>query len=73
LPVVIAAMIFTGLVGIMGWAFHRLTMGELEPVGPRQLSLSQWESLQWAVSKEGQLARNLIRWNETNLYECRAG
>jgi len=66
-------MIFTGLVGIMGWAFHRLTMGELEPVGPRQLSLSQWESLQWAVSKEGQLARNLIRWNETNLYECRAG
>jgi len=71
--VVAAAIAFTSLGGIMGWTFHRLTMGELDPAGPRQLSLSQWESLQWAVSKEGQLARNLIRWNQSNLYECRAG
>lgn len=73
LPVVTAAMVLTTLGGIMGWTFHRLAMGELDPAGPRQLSLSQWESLQWAVSKEGQLARNLIRWNPSNLYECRAG
>jgi len=71
--VVAAAIAFTSLGGIMGWTFHRLAMGELDPAGSRQLSLGQWESLQWAVSKEGQLARNLIRWNETNLYEYRAG
>lgn len=72
-PVVIAALVLTGLGGIMGWTFHRQAMGELDPAGPRQLSLEQWDSLGWAVSKEGQLARNLIEWNEANLYECRAG
>lgn len=72
-PMVIGALIFTGLGGIVGWMSHRSAMGVLDPAGPRQLSLEQWESLEWAVSKEGQLARNLIEWNEQNIEECRAG
>lgn len=72
-PVAIAALTLFSLGGITGWTFHRQAMGALDPAGPRQLSSEQWESLQWAVSKEGQLARNLIEWNEPNLSECLAG
>lgn len=72
-PVVIAALMLFSLGGLTGWTFHKAAMGELDPAGPRQLSLEQWESLQWAASKDGQLAHNLIEWNQPNLNECLAG
>lgn len=72
-PVVIAAAVVFGIGGLTGWTFHKAAMGELDPAGPRQLSLEQWQSLQWAVSQEGQLAHNLIEWNQPNLSECIAG
>ncbi len=30
---------------------------------PRRLTLEQVETLRWAESQEGQLARNVIKWN----------
>lgn len=68
--VTIGALVLFSLGGIAGWTGHRLAMGELDPAGPRQLSLKQWQKLQWAVSSEGQLAKDLIDWNRPNLYEC---
>ncbi len=72
-PVAIVALMLFGLGGLTGWTFHKAAMGELDPAGRRQLSLEQWESLRWAVSQEGQLAHNLIEWNQPNLSECIAG
>ncbi len=69
----IAGLVFTGLGIAGGWMLHRYMMGALDPAGPRQLSLEQWQRLEWAVSKDGQLAQHLMEWNESGLQECIAG
>lgn len=69
-PIVLAGLAIFGVGGISGWTIHQGAMGELDPTGPRQLSLKQKELLQWSVSGEGQLAKNLIQWNQPNLDEC---
>lgn len=74
IPIVtIAAISLLGVGGACGWTLHRQALGELDPAGKRQLSLKQWESLQWAVSDEGQLAKNLLDWNGSTIYECQNG
>lgn len=70
---VLAALGVMGLGMVVGWTGHRLALGALDPAGPRQLSLRQWQLLEWAVSREGQLARNLLQWNQGHLQECIAG
>lgn len=73
-PVItISAISLLGVGGACGWTLHRQVMGELDPVGKRQLSLKQWETLQWAVSADGQLAKNLLEWNGATISECQHG
>lgn len=69
----ISALIFTGLGVAGGWMLHRLMMGALDPAGPRQLSLLQWQRLEWAVSQEGQLAQKIMDWNKEEIQACIAG
>lgn len=74
IPIVaIAAISLLGVGGACGWMLHRQAMGELDPAGKRQLSFKQWESLQWAVSADGQLAKNLLDWNGSTISECQNG
>jgi len=40
---------------------------QLDPTGPRQLTLREAIALNWALSKEGQFARQFMRWNQTLL------
>jgi hypothetical protein len=40
---------------------------ELDPSGPRQLTLQEAIALDWALSKEGQYAREFMKWNQTLL------
>ncbi len=40
---------------------------QLDPSGPRQLTLQEAIALDWALSKEGQYARQFMKWNQTLL------
>ena len=40
---------------------------KLDPSGPRQLTLREALALDWALSKEGQYARQFMKWNQTLL------
>lgn len=72
--VVVLAMMLVLALGVgVGWTLHQQAMGELDPAGKRQLSLKQWESLQWAVSADGQLAKNILDWNGSTVSECQNG
>ena len=57
-------LIFVGLLG--GWGYFQWRQSTIaqDPAGPRQLTLDEAEALNWALSSEGQYARNLVTWNE---------
>lgn len=64
-----AGAIAFGLIGFgtfCGWAFSQWQQSQIaqDPAGPRQLTLNEAETLDWALSAEGQYARNLVSWNE---------
>jgi hypothetical protein len=63
--VVPAAGLLVGALGVgilLGMAVPVWLQGGY--VGPsRRLTVAQTEALQWAMSQEGKLARNLMRWN----------
>lgn len=48
----------------LGWAGTQLAKPELAPGAPRQLTLDEAETLRWAKTREGKLARNLVQWND---------
>lgn len=43
------------------------SLEQKDPTGPRILTLDQANDLRWAQSKEGKLARNLLKWNAGSL------
>ncbi|NEQ29546.1 MAG: hypothetical protein F6K04_00885 [Leptolyngbya sp. SIO4C5] len=53
-----------GVLGGWGYSQWRQSQVEMAPGGPRQLTLAEAEALDWAISAEGQLARNIVTWNE---------
>jgi hypothetical protein len=54
-------LLATLAIGIgIGIGTSRVTAGVLDPTGKRQLTLKQAQSLDWATSKEGQLAKNIV-------------
>lgn len=57
-------LIAVGLFG--GWGFSQWQQSTIaqDPTGPRQLTLDEAEALDWALSSEGQYARQLVTWNE---------
>ncbi|NEN95189.1 MAG: hypothetical protein F6K50_06495, partial [Moorea sp. SIO3I7] len=46
-----------------GWGLSQLSQPKLDPNGSRQLTLDEADTLNWAISKEGKLARNITKWN----------
>lgn len=52
-----------GLGFFMGITVPPWLQGGADPSGPRKLTLAQAEALQWAESKEGKFARDLMKWN----------
>ncbi|AOY79318.1 hypothetical protein BJP36_04700 [Moorena producens JHB] len=46
-----------------GWGLSELSQPKLDPNGSRQLTLDEAATLNWAISKEGKLARNITKWN----------
>lgn len=68
----IAALLLIAIGAAMGFAWFKTTT-RLAPGGPVQLTLKQAEALEWAISKEGLYARQIVTWNEDLLGgECQA-
>ncbi|MBD1854785.1 MULTISPECIES: DUF6753 family protein [Leptolyngbya] len=67
-PAALPISIFGGVmvaIGVgLGWAGTQLAKPELAPGAPRQLTLDEAETLRWAKTREGKLARNLVQWND---------
>ena len=57
---VVLATLVLGMVG--GWGLSQSSL-QLDPEGKKQLTLEQAQALDWAMSKKGQLARNIVEWN----------
>ncbi|MGP1373389.1 MAG: DUF6753 family protein [Almyronema sp.] len=57
---------FLGLGLLGGWGYGQWRQSQVEMASgePRQLTLEEAEALDWATSAEGQLARNIVTWNE---------
>ena len=53
-----------GVLGGLGFSQWKQATTELAPGGPVQLTLEQAEALSWAISEEGQYARQIMSWNE---------
>lgn len=62
-----AGAVLLGAIGVgvlLGVSLPRLLTKPLDPTGPVQLTLDEAQALQWAMSEEGKLARNLMKWNQ---------
>lgn len=57
-------LISFGLLGGWGYSQWRQAQVEMAPGEARQLTLEEAEALRWAISSEGQYARQLLHWNE---------
>ena len=58
------AMVLSLVCGLGGgWGLSELSQPKLDPNGSRQLTLDEAATLNWAISKEGKLARNITKWN----------
>ena len=58
------AVVLSLLCGLgAGWGLSELSQPKLDPNGSRQLTLDEASTLNWAISKEGKLARNITKWN----------
>ncbi|WP_424097154.1 DUF6753 family protein [Moorena producens] len=58
------AVVLSLLCGLgAGWGLSELSQPKLDPNGSRQLTLDEAATLNWAISKEGKLARNITKWN----------
>ena len=68
----IAALLLIAMGAAMGLAWFKTTT-RLAPGGPVQLSVEEASALEWAISQEGQYARQIVTWNEDLLGgECQA-
>ena len=66
---IVAAVILTiaaGVGGSTGWMYAQWQRSQIEadPAGKRQLTLEQANTLKWAMSREGQFAREMMTWNQ---------
>ncbi len=58
------AVVLSLLCGLgAGWGLSELSQPKLDPNGSRHLTLDEAATLNWAISKEGKLARNITKWN----------
>ncbi|MGG6268862.1 DUF6753 family protein [Leptolyngbya sp. AN03gr2] len=69
---IVAAVILTvaaGVGGGAGWMYAQWQRSQVEadPSGKRQLTLEEANTLKWAMSREGQFAKNLMTWNQAFL------
>ncbi|MBD1847578.1 hypothetical protein H6F89_30085 [Cyanobacteria bacterium FACHB-63] len=67
LPISIFGVVMVAIGAGLGWTGTQLAKPELAPGVPRQLTLDEAETLRWAKSREGKLARNLVQWNDALL------
>ncbi len=71
--VVVGGATVLGCLLLGGWGGFRLASPpELDPTGPRQLSLEEAKALDWALSTEGREAKELWEWNRGTLVVCKA-
>ena len=73
LPIGLIFLITLGLGLVLGATFTRWHDSQIakDPAGKRQLTLEEANALKWAMSQEGQFAKNLIEWNDSLLNrEC---
>lgn len=66
---IVAAVILTvaaGVGGGAGWMYAQWQRSQIEadPSGKRQLTLDEANTLKWAMSREGQFAREMMTWNQ---------
>lgn len=66
---IVAAVILTvaaGVGGGAGWMYAQWQRSRIEadPSGKRQLTLDEANTLKWAMSREGQFAREMMTWNQ---------
>jgi hypothetical protein len=61
-----------GLGFVMGMTVPSWLQGGIEPGAPVKLTTEQAEALRWVQSKEGKLARNIVKWNDADLNTCLA-
>jgi hypothetical protein len=55
------AAVVGGLLGVGGMLWYQAS--NLDPSSPRRLTRKEANALEWAITNEGQLARNLMEWN----------
>ncbi len=64
------AILTTLAIGITGGFAYQEATTKLDPRGKVQLTLEEAKALEWAMSQEGQYAKQLMRWNEQLLGDC---
>jgi hypothetical protein len=66
-------LVALGAGAVMGWMGLLWSQGGLAPGEAVSLTQEQAETLRWATSAEGKLARNLMKWNSDSLtnLECK--
>ncbi len=71
--VVVGGAAVLGCLLLGGWGgFQLASPPELDPTGPRQLSLEEAKALDWALSTEGREAKKLWEWNRGAIAVCKA-
>lgn len=69
---IVAAVILTvaaGIGGGAGWMYAQWQRSQIEadPAGKRQLTLNEVNTLQWAMSRDGRFAKQMMTWNQALL------
>ncbi|WP_016953839.1 DUF6753 family protein [Anabaena sp. PCC 7108] len=72
-PLIAAALVLSGVFGVVMLAGNIIFIwkgrGLTEPV---RLTVEEQETLNWAKSKDGEFARQIMKWNDFDLSVCRA-
>jgi hypothetical protein len=66
---IVAALLLMTAVGVgsgVGWMYAQWQRSQIEsdPSGKRQLTLNEANTLNWAMSQEGQFAKEMMTWNQ---------
>jgi hypothetical protein len=63
-------LVASGSVG--GWAFSQMQRSPIVPGKPMQLTERQVDGLRWLDTAQGQLAREVVIWNDGQIVACQA-